>query len=69
MCTFEPPNSASGVFSITKYHHRYPPEDARAQDAYGVGKEFAYHHENTGGRTTLVLIRDRLGYWGRPVTS
>ncbi|WP_232703289.1 LUD domain-containing protein [Halobacterium wangiae] len=44
----------------------YPLEDARAQDAYGVGsvvgKEFVYHHENTEGRTTLVLIRDRLGY-------
>jgi len=44
----------------------YPLEDARAQDAYGVGsvvgKEFIYHHENTEGHTTLVLVRDRLGY-------
>ncbi|AHG05035.1 hypothetical protein HALDL1_16645 [Halobacterium sp. DL1] len=44
----------------------YPLEDARAQDAYGVGsvvgKEFVYHHEATEGRTTLVLVRDRLGY-------
>ncbi|WP_435344694.1 lactate utilization protein [Haloarchaeobius sp. HRN-SO-5] len=44
----------------------YPLEDARAQDAYGVGsavaKQFVYRRENEAGRTTLVLVRDNLGY-------
>ncbi|WP_338729397.1 lactate utilization protein [Haladaptatus sp. DJG-WS-42] len=44
----------------------YPLEDARAQDAYGVGsviaKQLIYRHETTEGRTTLVLVRDDLGF-------
>jgi hypothetical protein len=44
----------------------YPLEDARAQDAYGVGsvvaKQLVYRHENEAGRTTVVLVRENLGY-------
>jgi hypothetical protein len=44
----------------------FPLEDARAQDAYGVGsvvaKQLIYRHENEAGRTTVVLVRDDLGY-------
>ncbi|WP_254542836.1 lactate utilization protein [Halomarina pelagica] len=44
----------------------YPLEDARAQDAYGVGsaiaKQLVYRRELEAGRTTLVLVREALGY-------
>lgn len=44
----------------------YPLEDARAQDAYGAGsivaKQLLFRHETEPGRTTLVLVRDSLGY-------
>ncbi|WP_435360992.1 lactate utilization protein [Haloarchaeobius sp. DFWS5] len=43
-----------------------PLEDARAQEAYGVGsvvaKQLIYRHETEEGRTTLVLVKDDLGY-------
>ena len=41
-------------------------ENARAQEEYGVesvvAKEFVYHFESDDDRTTLVLVRDRLGF-------
>lgn len=44
----------------------YPLENARAQEAYGVGsmigKELIYRQEAEEGRTTLVLVRESLGY-------
>ena len=44
----------------------YPLEDARAQDAYGagsmIGKQLIYRQEAEEGRTTLVLVRESLGY-------
>ena len=44
----------------------YPLEDARAQDAYGAGsviaKQLIYRQESQEGRTTLVLVRESLGY-------
>ncbi|WP_256298344.1 lactate utilization protein [Haloarchaeobius salinus] len=44
----------------------FPLEDARAQDAYGAGsvvaKQLIYRQENEAGRTTVVLVRDDLGY-------
>ncbi|WP_435334929.1 lactate utilization protein [Haloarchaeobius sp. TZWWS8] len=44
----------------------FPLEDARAQEAYGQGsvvaKQLVYRHETEEGRTTLVLVRDDLGY-------
>jgi len=44
----------------------YPLEDARAQDAYGAGsviaKQLIYRQEAEEGRTTLVLVRESLGY-------
>lgn len=44
----------------------YPLEDARAQDAYGQGsviaKQLIYRRETEEGRTTLVLVRESLGY-------
>nr|WP_238392267.1 lactate utilization protein [Halorussus amylolyticus] len=44
----------------------YPLEDARAQEAYGVGsaiaKQLIYRYENDEGRTTVVLVREQLGY-------
>ncbi|QIO21266.1 lactate utilization protein [Haloarcula sp. JP-L23] len=44
----------------------YPLEDARAQDAYGAGsviaKQLVYRQEAEEGRTTLVLVRESLGY-------
>ena len=44
----------------------YPLEDARAQDAYGAGsivaKQLLFRHETEEGRTTLVLVRESLGY-------
>ncbi|MFC6975044.1 lactate utilization protein [Halomicroarcula sp. GCM10025709] len=44
----------------------YPLEDARAQEAYGQGsviaKQLIYRHETEEDRTTLVLVRDSLGY-------
>ena len=43
-----------------------PLEEQRAQRAYGmgsyIGKQVVLDHEDTDGRATLVLIRDRLGY-------
>ncbi|MFC6863385.1 lactate utilization protein [Halomicroarcula sp. GCM10025817] len=44
----------------------FPLEDARAQDAYGAGsaiaKQLIYRQEAEERRTTLVLVRDSLGY-------
>ncbi|GGO02677.1 lactate utilization protein [Haloarcula pellucida] len=44
----------------------YPLEDARAQDAYGAGsviaKQLVYRQEAEEGRTTVVLVRESLGY-------
>ncbi|WP_324664962.1 lactate utilization protein [Haloarcula sediminis] len=44
----------------------YPLENARAQDAYGagsmIGKQLIYRQEAEEGRTTLVLVRESLGY-------
>ena len=44
----------------------YPLENARAKDAYGVesavAKQLIYRQEPTEGRTTVVLIREQLGY-------
>jgi len=44
----------------------YPLEDARAQEAYGqgsmIGKQLIYRQEAEDGRTTLVLVRESLGY-------
>ncbi|WP_254279575.1 lactate utilization protein [Haloarcula marina] len=44
----------------------FPLEDARAQDAYGAGsaiaKQLIYRQEAEEGRTTLVLVRESLGY-------
>src|SRR6056297_294493 len=44
----------------------YPLEDARAQEAYGqgsmIGKQLIYRQEAEAGRTTLVLVRESLGY-------
>ncbi|CDK40222.1 Transcriptional regulators of sugar metabolism [Halorubrum sp. DM2] len=44
----------------------YPLENERAQEAYGVesaiAKQLVYRRETEEGRTTLVLVRERLGY-------
>ncbi|MBV0925679.1 lactate utilization protein [Halomicroarcula limicola] len=44
----------------------YPLEDARAEDAYGtgsmIGKQLIYRQEAEEGRTTLVLVKESLGY-------
>jgi L-lactate utilization protein LutB len=44
----------------------YPLENERAQDAYGVGsaiaKQLIFRQELEEGRTTVVLVRERLGY-------
>ena len=44
----------------------YPLEDARARDAYGAGsvvaKQLIFRRETEEGRTTLVLVRESLGY-------
>jgi len=44
----------------------YPLENERAQEAYGVGsaiaKQLVFRKEMDEGRTTLVLVRDQLGY-------
>jgi hypothetical protein len=44
----------------------YPLENERAQEAYGVesaiAKQLVFRKEMTEGRTTLVLVRDQLGY-------
>jgi L-lactate utilization protein LutB len=44
----------------------YPLENERAQDAYGVGsavaKQLIFRQELDEGRTTVVLIREQLGY-------
>jgi len=44
----------------------YPLEDARAQEAYGqgsmIGKQLIYRQEAEEDRTTLVLVRESLGY-------
>jgi len=44
----------------------YPLEDARAKEAYGAGsviaKQLIYRQEAEEGRTTLVLVRESLGY-------
>ncbi|MFB1063189.1 lactate utilization protein [Natrinema sp. H-ect4] len=44
----------------------YPLENERAQEAYGVdsaiAKELIFRQELEEGRTTVVLIRDQLGY-------
>ncbi|MEA2622585.1 MAG: hypothetical protein QOH61_1495 [Chloroflexota bacterium] len=46
--------------------HSLPLEDARAQAAYGmsssVAKVLIQHEEPMPGRTTVILIRDSLGY-------
>jgi L-lactate utilization protein LutB len=44
----------------------YPLENERAQEAYGVesavAKQLVYRREPEEGRTTVVLVRERLGY-------
>ncbi|WP_267642204.1 lactate utilization protein [Haloarchaeobius amylolyticus] len=44
----------------------YKLEDARAQEAYGQGsviaKQLIYRHETEEDRTTVVLVRENLGY-------
>ena len=44
----------------------YPLENERAQEAYGVGsaiaKQLVFRKEMDEGRTTLVLVREQLGY-------
>jgi L-lactate utilization protein LutB len=44
----------------------YPLENERAQEAYGVesavAKQLIYRQETEDGRTTIVLVRERLGY-------
>ncbi|WP_323675380.1 lactate utilization protein [Halorubellus sp. PRR65] len=44
----------------------YPLENERAQEAYGVGsaiaKQLVFRKEMEEGRTTIVLVRDQLGY-------
>lgn len=44
----------------------YPLEDQRARDAYGapsgINKEFIFHRESIEGRTTIILIKDSLGF-------
>jgi len=44
----------------------YPLENERAQEAYGVessiAKQLIYRRETEEGRTTIVLVRERLGY-------
>jgi len=44
----------------------YPLENERAQEAYGVesaiAKQLVYRRETEEGRTTVVLVRERLGY-------
>ena len=44
----------------------YPLENERAKDAYGVesavAKQLVFRKELTEGRTTVVLVRDKLGY-------
>ncbi|ELZ54592.1 MULTISPECIES: lactate utilization protein [Halorubrum] len=44
----------------------YPLENERAQEAYGVesaiAKQLVYRRETEEGRTTLVLVREQLGY-------
>ena len=44
----------------------YPLENERAQEAYGVessiAKQLIYRHETEEGRTTVVLVREHLGY-------
>ncbi|TKX71699.1 lactate utilization protein [Halorubrum sp. GN11GM_10-3_MGM] len=44
----------------------YPLENERAQEAYGVesaiAKQLVYRRETEEGRTTVVLVREQLGY-------
>ena len=44
----------------------YPLENERAQEAYGVesavAKQLVYRRETDEGRTTVVLVREQLGY-------
>jgi hypothetical protein len=44
----------------------YPLENERAQEAYGVesaiAKQLIFHREADEGRTTVVLVREQLGY-------
>jgi L-lactate utilization protein LutB len=44
----------------------YPLENERAQEAYGVesaiAKQLVYRRETEAGRTTVVLVREQLGY-------
>ena len=44
----------------------YPLENERAQEAYGaessIAKQLIYRRETEDGRTTVVLVRERLGY-------
>ncbi|WP_135303536.1 lactate utilization protein [Haloarcula amylovorans] len=44
----------------------FPLEDARAEDAYGtgsmIGKQLIYRQEAEEGRTTLILVKESLGY-------
>jgi len=47
-------------------HVAYPLENERAQEAYGVGsaiaKQLVFRKEMNEGRTTIVLVREQLGY-------
>lgn len=47
-------------------HYVYPLENARAKKAYGrgstTGKFVIISHELSSGRTTLILVKERLGY-------
>ena len=44
----------------------YPLENERAQEAYGIesaiAKQLVYRRETEAGRTTVVLVREQLGY-------
>ena len=44
----------------------YPLENERAKEAYGVesaiAKQLVYRREPEEGRTTVVLVREQLGY-------
>jgi len=48
------------------WNYAYPLENARARKAYGtpsvIGKCVIYAHERTPGRTTLILVKEALGY-------
>jgi hypothetical protein len=58
------PTLEGAIKRIREYS--YPLEDVRAQHAYGIhsriGKCVILAYEATEGRTTLILVNDRLGY-------